>query len=133
MNSAFINNVCTETILIVDDDKRVLNLLSDFLCFDGYNVIKATDGEEAVEAYINNSINIQFVLMDVAMPRKDGIWAAREINEHNPNALIWFMSGYLPEAYDELIGKRFIPKPFSLVKVSKIIRNLLDGNSCVNG
>ena len=120
----------TETLLIADDDKHVLNLLSDYLSYNGYNVIKAKDGEEAVEAYKKNSVDIQLVMMDIVMPRKDGIKASLEIIEHNPDAIIWFMSGYNPDANCELIGKRFIKKPFSPIKIAEVIRNLLDGNSC---
>lgn len=132
MDSSFRNYAGTETLLIVDDDKHVLTLLSDYLCYNGYNVIKAKDGEEAVEAYKINSNNIQLVLMDIVMPRKDGIKASVEIIEHNPNAIIWFMSGYIPDAKCELNGRRFISKPFSPVKVAKMIREFLDFKTCAH-
>lgn len=127
-----LNKYCgTETVLIVDDDKLVLNLLTDFLCYNGYNVIKAKDGEEAVEAY-KKCHNIQLVLMDIVMPLKDGITASVEIIEHNPNAIIWFMSGYNSDANCELNGRCFISKPFSPVKLIKMIREFLDGHSSAN-
>ena len=112
MDSEFSNYGGTETVLIVDDDKLVLNLLSNFFGEYGYNVITAGDGEEAVDVYIQNVDTIHLVLMDIIMPRKDGIAASVEMTKHNPNAIIYFMSGYSPDTYNGLIDKNFIKKPF---------------------
>lgn len=129
MNCAFNDYVGTETLLIVDDDNEVLNLLSDLFRDSGYNVISARDGEEAVDVYKKNCDNIHLVLMDIVMPRKDGIAASVEINEHNPDAVIFFMSGYNPDTYGERSGRNFIKKPFLPSELIKMIRDHLDGNS----
>lgn len=119
----------TETLLVVDDDKLILNLLSDFLSENGYNVIKARDGEEAVEAYKKNCNEISLVLMDIVMPRKDGLTASTEIMEHNPEAIIYFMSGYSPDTIGSVAGGYFFKKPFSPSDIIKKIRYRLDGCS----
>jgi DNA-binding NtrC family response regulator len=122
-----------ETLLIVDDDKHVLNLLSDFFRENGYNVITARDGDEAVKEYINNCDHIHLVLMDIVMPRKDGIAASEEIFEHNPDAVIYFMSGYSSDLDIEIIGKNFIKKPFLPSNVIKTVRKCLDDISSADG
>ena len=58
-------------ILIVDDDRRINDLLEDILTMEGYNVIKAYDGEEAIEV-LDNIDDIDLVLLDVMMPKIDG-------------------------------------------------------------
>lgn len=123
------NYVGTETLLIVDDDKQVLNLLSDYFRDNGYNVIAARDGEEAVEAYKKNCDIIHLVLMDIVMPRKDGIAASVEITGHNPAAIIYLMSGYIPDTLGERSGMNFIKKPFLPSELIKMIRDCLDGTS----
>jgi len=130
MDSAIQNYAGTETLLIVDDDKSVLNLLSDLFTATGYTVIKAKNGEEAVEIYKNRRGAIHLVLMDVVMPRKDGIAASAEIMELDPQAIICLMSAFTSEVNAELSTIRFISKPFLPSKVVKIVRASLDGNSC---
>lgn len=127
MGSEFSNYCGTESLLIVDDDKSVLSLLLNFFDDYGYNVIIARDGIEAVDAYINNLDKIHLVLMDIVMPRKDGIAASIEIRAHNPDAIIYFMSGYSPESNAAILENYFIKKPFLPSKLIKIIRNHLDG------
>jgi len=63
----------SETILLVDDEKQLRDMLSDFLGSYGYNVIIAEDGQDAIEKFEQNIADIQLVIMDVVMPRKDGI------------------------------------------------------------
>lgn len=130
MNSEINNHGGTETLLIVDDDKFVLSLLSDLLFDCGYTVITACNGEEAVETYIKVEENIHLVLMDVVMPRKDGITASSEIIAYDPDATIILMSGFVPDNQLELINIPCIKKPFSPTKTLKMIRNHLDGNFC---
>lgn len=130
MDTNFENYSGTETLLIVDDDKMILTLLSDLFCDNGYNVILARDGEEAVKTYKENTDKISLVLMDIVMPHKDGLTASAEILGHNPEAIICVMSGYNPETTKPLPVENYIKKPFLPLELMKIIRLRLDGNYC---
>ena len=58
-------------VLVVDDESRMRKLVSDFLTRDGYEVIEAGDGEEAVEIFFQNT-DIAVLLLDVMMPKMNG-------------------------------------------------------------
>lgn len=126
MNKGFNRYGGSETLLIVDDDKLILNLLSDYFCEHGYTVIKAGDGEEAVRVYKQNCDQISLVLMDMVMPRKDGLAASAEIMEYNPRALVCFMSGFSPDAIGSFNDSNLIKKPFLPSEVIKLVRASLD-------
>jgi CheY-like chemotaxis protein len=129
MKNELCNYSGSETLLLVDDDKKILTMLADMFCGFGYTILKARDGEEAVETY-KNCNKIQLVLMDILMPRKDGITASAEIREHNPNAIIILMSGCCSDGTKEATLRDIVQKPFLPSKMIKMIRNHLDGNFC---
>jgi CheY-like chemotaxis protein len=85
---------CSDTILIVDDQADLLNMISSLLVRQGYRVLLAKDGQEAVEKYELHREDIGLVLMDITMPRKNGVHAYKEIKEINPDAKIILMTGY---------------------------------------
>lgn len=115
----------SETILIVDDEKQLREMLSEFLASYGYKVITAEDGQDAIEKYkVNGPIHL--VVMDVVMPRKDGISCFREIKSFNPEARAVFMSGYRPDHLHAREDFHLIQKPFSPVEMIKAIRSALE-------
>lgn len=69
----------TETILVVDDNKEIVYSLGELLKYEGYQVIKAYDGMEALEALEHNHIDL--ILLDVMMPRLNGLSALMKIRE----------------------------------------------------
>jgi len=106
------------TILICDDDMDILNALKIYLLQDGYEVIKALDGLEAVQ--IAESTDIHLVIMDVMMPHMDGIQAAVKIREKS-NVPIIFLSAK-SEDTDRILGLNmggddYITKPFNPVEL----------------
>jgi CheY-like chemotaxis protein/DNA-binding XRE family transcriptional regulator len=130
----FMHQVCdcykgTETILLVDDEKQVRDVLSDFFLHCGYRVIIAEDGNHALEQYTKNSNDIDLVIMDVVMPKKDGISTYKEIKKKNPNAIILLMSGYNPDHLSSLEGMQILQKPFSPVEMIKKVRDALKEKS----
>ena len=64
-------------VLVVDDESRMRKLVSDFLTRDGYEVIEAGDGEEAVEIFFQNK-DIAVILLDVMMPKMNGWQVLRQ-------------------------------------------------------
>jgi len=118
-----------KTILLVEDEMHLRRFLAELLESRGCDVILAEDGQEAVELYEENLARIDLVLMDIMMPRKDGITAHKEIMELNPNAKILLMSGYSEVYLGSLKTLNFIQKPMSPTKLLSNIFELLDFNA----
>ena len=75
------NGVDCETILVVDDNREIVYSISELLKYEGYNVVKAYDGMEALEAVEANKIDL--ILLDVMMPRLNGLSALMKLREHH--------------------------------------------------
>lgn len=80
------------TILLVDDEEHTLHALSKMLAFMGYTVLRATDGEQALELYHLEHPDITFT--DVCMPHMDGFAVLRGIRERDPDAEVILITGY---------------------------------------
>ena len=103
------------TILIVDDEQRMRKLVRDFLTREGFQVIEAGDGEEAVDLFLANK-DIVLVILDVMMPKMDGWQTCREIRQYSKVPIIMLTAR--GEETDELRGfelgvDEYIAKPFS--------------------
>lgn len=102
-------------ILIADDEIRMRILISDFLSLEGYEVIEAQDGKEAL-AIFSQDPNIQIIILDVMMPFIDGWDVCREIRKNSSIPIIMLTAKNTEP--DELIGFKsgadeYITKPFS--------------------
>lgn len=122
-------------ILVVDDESRIRRLVKDFLTKKGYEVIEASDGEEAVDIFIKSN-DISLVIMDVMMPKLDGFSASKEIRKHS-NIPIMLLTAKSSEE-DELKGfevgvDEYITKPFSpkilVARVEAILRRYNEKDS----
>lgn len=105
-----------KTILLVDDDADFLQTIREMITNFGYkNIVDAKDGEEAISQYKKHRPDL--VLMDIVMPKMDGITAFFKIKEFDPSAKIIFITAYEPPAkYIEAKAKCAIylaKKPFS--------------------
>ena len=89
-----------ETILVAEDDMVVMGLLKGLLEKNGYNVITATNGEEAVRKFIDHRDSIRLILLDVIMPRKNGKEVYDEIIGIRSDIKAIFMSGYTNDIID---------------------------------
>ena len=74
----------SSTILIVEDEMRMLRLLVRFFSRHGFRVLQATDGEQALEIYRREAREIDAVLLDVRLPKKTGDQVFREMRTVNP-------------------------------------------------
>jgi len=115
-------------ILVVDDESRMRKLVHDFLAKQGYVVLEAENGEEAVDIFFSDK-NINLVILDVMMPKMDGWQVCREIRQHSGVPII-MLTAKSDEA-DELLGfnlgvDEYISKPFSpkilVARVEAILR-----------
>lgn len=120
----------SETLLIVDDEPLVLDLVSDTMKSLGYTVLKAENGAAAMEIFSSNP-GIKLLLTDIVMPGMNGKELADKLLERKPELKVAFMSGYTHDILEEKTlrsGALFINKPLSTAHLAKALRQLLDGN-----
>lgn len=119
-----------ETVLLIEDDHSVRNILREMLERSGYAVMEASDGEEGVAVYRSHGKGIHLIISDVMMPKKNGRQVYDEIKELNSNAKVLFMSGYAADILDNSIitknGHNFIEKPMRPQELLGKIRKILD-------
>ncbi len=120
----------SETVLAVDDDQTMLDLLEEVLSPLGYNVLSASSGEEALEVASEHQDEIDLLLTDVILPGIKGQDLAKQLLNRCPGVNVLFMSGYLCPSMahnDSDQGfEAFIQKPFSPNALLRKIRKLLD-------
>lgn len=120
----------SETILIVDDETEVRTLGEELLSSFGYTTLSASNGEEAVKVYEKNCENIDLVLLDLVMPKMDGIQCVRRLREINPDVKIVIASGFASNGRVEdalnLGAVASIQKPYDIDEILSLLRTLLD-------
>ncbi len=119
-----------ETILLVEDEEYLAKSTQIVLQEKGYTVLTAQDGEEAIKIYSSKKEEISLVLSDLGLPRIDGQELFNRLKQANPELKFIVASGYIrPEkrtAMSQAGVKAFVQKPYKLVELLKIIRNVLD-------
>jgi nitrogen-specific signal transduction histidine kinase/ActR/RegA family two-component response regulator len=118
-----------ETILVVDDEEPLCNLLRDVLTRRGYRVLVATDGEEALRLYREHGGRIDLVVLDMTMPGLSGMDTFEALRSADPHARILLTSGYTQEqAAREAVArgaKGFLQKPFLISELLARVREAL--------
>ena len=113
-------------ILVVDDDKEIVKAIEIYLGKENYKIIKAYDGEQALEEIKKNEI--QLVILDIMMPNKDGIETLEEIRKEKTIPVI--MLSAKSEDYDKIEGLNagaddYITKPFNpLELIARVNSNI---------
>ena len=119
-----------ETVLIAEDDESVRMLSKEILERYGYNVLEATDGEDAVRGFMENKEKVQILLLDVVMPKKNGKEVYEEIVKIRPDIKALFISGYATDIMHKqgIIEEEinFISKPVSPEALLRKVREVLD-------
>lgn len=119
-----------ETILVVEDEQSLRDLTKEFLTSNGYDVITATNGEEALYVYKQKFSEIKLVFSDIGMPKIDGLALFEKMKEIYPEVKTILTSGFLdPNKKSEIINagvKDFIQKPYHSDEVLSKIRTVLD-------
>jgi len=120
----------SETVLAVDDDPALLELVGEVLTPLGYNVLFAGTGEEALQISEVGSGNIDLLLTDVMLPGIKGQELAEKILSSNPSVSVLFMSGYLCPSMAQGDTKKnveaFVQKPFTPNALVRKMRKLLE-------
>lgn len=120
----------SETILIVEDEDHVRQLLSEILTAEGYKILTARHGMEALKVSASHSDPIHLMVTDVVMPELGGRELAQKMATHRPKTKVLFISGYagtelMNESFPES-EKNFLQKPFSPEVFRRKIRQILD-------
>ena len=114
----------TPTVLVVEDEPAVREVVADLLQDEGYAVRQASDGLQAIDEL--QADNIDLVLSDVRMPRLDGPSLARRLRGRGRAVPVVLMSAVDVEV--DLPGVRFLPKPFDRDHLLHVIGSALGAN-----
>ncbi|MGN0351582.1 MAG: response regulator transcription factor [Roseburia sp.] len=114
------------TILVCDDDREIVEAIDIYLQQEGYNVIKAYDGEEALELLEENEVHL--LILDVMMPKLDGIRATLKIREKSSIPIIILSAK--TEDSDKILGLNigaddYLAKPFNPLELVARVKSQL--------
>jgi two-component system cell cycle sensor histidine kinase/response regulator CckA len=119
-----------ETVLVVEDDSAILEMVEDVLSQLGYTVITSNETHKALEIARTTKDGIDLLVTDVIMPVMNGRELAQKIKVAQPGIKCLYISGYPINAIDRHgvldNGMCFLPKPFSLVDLARKVREALD-------
>jgi len=123
----------TTTILVVDDDRGVLNLVDLVLQGAGYSVLLADGGREAIRVFEDCADPVHLLLIDVIMPDLTGLVVAERLRQKQPDLDVLFMSGF----HDAELVQRFVTdkrfnllaKPFTMDSLLRGVQNVLSLNA----
>jgi CheY-like chemotaxis protein len=124
-----------ESILVVEDEPVLREMVVEILQAGGYQVLAAATGREALQAWEKNGKNVDLLLTDMAMP--DGMSGrdlALKLQEENSRLPVIFSSGYSQEILerDEQAGRgqTFLSKPYRPAELARAVRAALDNAAC---
>jgi CheY-like chemotaxis protein len=120
-----------ETILLVDDEPQVVTLVREMLTREGYNVLGALGGTEALEVAKQKDAAIDLLLTDIVMPELNGRELADKLKPLRPGLKVLYMSGFMKETILKyygvsITGIPFLQKPFTRETLARKVREVLD-------
>ncbi len=120
---------CASTILFVDDEDVIRELMARRLSLEGYKVLTAGNGREALQVYREKQHEISLAILDLAMPGMDGMQCLDEILKIDSQAKVLIASGYAEiESGDPMFengARAFMRKPFDMDEILHTLRQLL--------
>ncbi len=120
-----------ETILLVEDDDSVRKLTQLTLAEQGYALLEACNGADALAMFEKQGEKIDLVITDVVMPQMSGPALIQRLREKQPNLKVLFLSGYNDSVlvrHGVLLSELcYLPKPFTLQELLERVREILDG------
>jgi CheY-like chemotaxis protein len=118
-----------ETILVVEDEESVQDYMHAVLESNGYTVLLARDGSEAVKTFEEHLNTIGMAIIDMGLPKLSGVHVLSELKRIMPNVKVIFMSGYIePEIKAAVLQAgvgEFLSKPFSIVDLLEKVQRVL--------
>jgi CheY-like chemotaxis protein len=119
-----------ETVLLTEDEEQVRRMTRIILEMNGYHVLEAGGGEEALSIYEQHAGRIDLVITDVVMPQMSGRELAQSLETLRPGIKVLYMSGYTDDAIVRhgLLGREiaFLQKPFTPDALTRKVREVLD-------
>jgi PAS domain S-box-containing protein len=117
-----------ETILVVEDEEAVRKLVRAALERNGYRVLLAADGVEALKIISSHDGPLDLVIADLIMPGMNGTELALKVKERLPKAEVLFISGYAEDLqqFGEIDERSFLQKPFAPRLLARKVREMLD-------
>jgi nitrogen-specific signal transduction histidine kinase/CheY-like chemotaxis protein len=119
-----------ETVLVVEDQDEVRNLVEEILGMQGYTVLKASNGDEALQLGKSRKKPIHLLLTDMVMPGMNGKELAERMQKMSPGMKVILMSGYAEEGLIQwgtiMQGMDFLKKPFRVETLIQKVRKVLD-------
>ncbi|MBS3923568.1 MAG: response regulator [Nitrosarchaeum sp.] len=120
-------------VIVVDDDKTIVNVFSEFLEINGVNVIgQGYDGKEAVELYVK--LRPDVIFLDVMMDKFDGLYALEEIKKIDSDANVIMVTADLSEdtyvKMTSLKASAIIFKPFEIDAIMKVLHDITRKTVC---
>jgi len=120
-----------ETILVIEDEKMIQEMVKILLERNGYNVFTADDGKEGLDTYMANMNLINLVILDLTMPKMSGQEVLKKMLEMKNNVKVIISSGQSDnEVRDGILSmaKWYVHKPYSLTEFTDTIRKILDND-----
>lgn len=122
-------NPTSGTIMLIDDEEYVREVLSEMLTFMGYRVIACSGCQEALPRFSVDHTSIDLVLLDVMMPECDGLETLQQLKEVDPQVKVVIASGYSKDGKATAMlnegALEFLSKPFTLKKLQSILASYL--------
>ncbi|MCF6245850.1 MAG: response regulator [Desulfobacula sp.] len=119
-----------ESVLLVDDEERILTVGREICKALGYSVVTADSGKEALKIYKNKTKKINLVILDMIMPEMNGLETFMELKKLNPDIKVLLSTGYsIDEKAQEMLRqgcKGYILKPYSVIDFSHKLREILE-------
>ncbi len=119
----------TETVLVIEDDNNLRELLQEVLRDYGYSAIGASDGEQGVEAFARLATSIVLVISDLMLPKVRGKQLYKKLHHIKPGVKMLFVSGHpvseMSRGFEPSDRVKFLQKPFDLERFVTILRELL--------
>ncbi len=131
MELPFLGEIPTGSVLLVDDEETVREVASEMLSRAGFEVLTAADGREAVELYRLRHAEISCVLLDLTMPRMDGVETLQRLQDIAPEGKVILSSGYSAQEVPESLNAEklagFLQKPYDDVDMVNTVRQVIAG------
>ena len=116
-----------ETVLIIEDEEAVRELMVEALQLYGYTVLSAVDGQEGLDVYTKLCDIIDIVVLDITMPKMSGNVVLEKIFEIQPDARVIISTGHNEEKFKDLTkAKGYLQKPYCLITLAETIRAVLN-------
>lgn len=119
-----------ETILVVDDEAHIADMVSHLLTELGYQTVPANSGREAQTRFDQAAKPMDLVITDIVMPEMNGVELVKQLRQKKPELKALYMSGYTTQAALQIGVLKpktaFLQKPFNFETLAQSVRNLLD-------